>query len=175
MKKRSLLCAILLITAATSVQAAEITRYQNADPSFLPILQGVVVPPNSELFYLSGQVASPIDPAKPAAQLTPADFGDTKTQTVSILNTIKGILESHGYKMSDLIKMTVFCKADPKLGTLDFYGMNDGFKQFFNTRDNPHTVARSAVQVAALANPNFLLEIEVVAAKAPAPPKAARR
>ena len=167
MKKPSLLTAALLIAAATAGHTAEITRYQNADPSFLPILQGVVVPPGAEFFYLSGQVASPIDPAKPAAQLTPADFGDTRTQTISILNTIKGILESHGYKMSDLIKMTVFCKADPKLGTLDFYGMNDGFKQFFNTRDNPHTVARSAVQVAALANPNFLLEIEVVAAKAP--------
>ena len=92
---------------------------------------------------------------------------DSKTQTISILSTIKRILESHGYAMSDLIKMTVFCKADPKLGTLDFAGMNDGFKMFFNTRDNPHTVARSAVQVASLAGPNFLLEIEVVAAKAP--------
>lgn len=175
MKKSSYLAAVLLSTAATAGHVAGITRYQNADPTFLPILQGVVVPPNSEFFYLSGQVASPIDPAKPTAQLTPTDFGDTRTQTVSILNTIKGILESHGYKMADLIKMTVFCKADPKLGRLDFYGMNDGFKQFFNTSDNPHTVARSAVQVAALANPNFLLEIEVVAAKAPAHHKAARR
>lgn len=162
--------ALFLLSAACLAEAgetAEIKRYQNADPSFLPILQGVVVPPGSEFFYLSGQVASPIDPAKPAAELTMADFGDTRTQTISILSTIKRILESRGYAMSDLIKMTVFCKADPKLGTLDFAGMNDGFKQFFLTRDNPHTVARSTVQVAALAGPNFLLEIEVVAAKAP--------
>ena len=43
--------------------------------------------------------------------------------------------------------------------------MNDGFKSFFGTPDNPGTVARSTVQVAALANPAFLVEIEATAAK----------
>lgn len=48
---------------------------------------------------------------------------------------------------------------------MDFAGMNDGFKQFFGTADNPATVARSTVQVAALAGPAFLVEIEATAAK----------
>jgi 2-iminobutanoate/2-iminopropanoate deaminase len=68
--------------------------------------------------------------------------------------------------MSDVIKLTVFVAGDPKLGgKMDFAGMNDGFKQFFGTADNPGTVARSTVQVAALAGPAFLVEIEATAAK----------
>ena len=43
--------------------------------------------------------------------------------------------------------------------------MNDGFKQFFGTAENPTTVARSTIQVTALAGPNFLVEIEATAAK----------
>ncbi|MCB8829672.1 hypothetical protein LJD47_32150, partial [Escherichia coli] len=70
-----------------------------------------------------------------------ADFGDTKTQTVSVLGKIKAILAEHGYTMADLIKLTVFVAGDPKLGNkMDFAGMNDGFKQFFGTADNPATV-----------------------------------
>jgi enamine deaminase RidA (YjgF/YER057c/UK114 family) len=38
---------------------------------------------------------------------------------------------------------------------------------FFGTTENPNTVARSALQVAALAAPWGLVEIEVTAAKMP--------
>ncbi len=68
--------------------------------------------------------------------------------------------------MSDVIKLTVFVNGDPKLGgKMDFAGMNEGFKMFFGTTENPNTVARSTVQVAALAAPAFLVEIEATAAK----------
>ncbi len=78
-------------------------------------------------------------------------------------------MAAHGYTMADVIKLTVFVAGDPKLGgKMDFTGMNDGFKMFFGTPENPGTVARSTVQVAALAGPNFLVEIEATAAKAPA-------
>lgn len=36
---------------------------------------------------------------------------------------------------------------------------------FFGTRENPNSVARSTVQVTALASPAFLVEIEAIAAK----------
>ena len=100
--------------------------------------------------------------------MTPDDFGDTKTQTISVLNKIKAQLASQGYAMSDVVKMTLFIAPDPKLGKMDFAGANAGFKQFFGTAENPNTVARSAFQVAALAAPQFLIEIEATAAKAPA-------
>jgi enamine deaminase RidA (YjgF/YER057c/UK114 family) len=38
--------------------------------------------------------------------------------------------------------------------------MNEGFRQFFGTAENPNTVARSTIQVAALAAPGYLVEIE---------------
>jgi enamine deaminase RidA (YjgF/YER057c/UK114 family) len=124
------------------------------------------------MFYLSGQLAAPLDPKKPMSPaLTIADVGDTKTQTISVMNKIKALLEAQGYKMSDVIKLTVFVAGDPKLGgRMDFAGMNEGFKQFFGSPDNPVTVARSTIQVAALAHPAFLVEIEATAAKMPARP-----
>ena len=160
--------AALLIAGQANAQAVE--RYKQpatpAGPAM--ILQGAKVKAGSDILYLSGQLASPIDPSKPVGPgTTMADYGDAKTQTISTLNKIKAALASHGYAMSDVFKMTIFAAADPKLGKMDFAGINEGFKQFFNSADNPNTVARSAFQVAALAGPNFLVEIEVIAAKAP--------
>lgn len=68
--------------------------------------------------------------------------------------------------MSDVIKMTAFVSGDPALGgQMDFAGFNAGFREFFNTDENPNTLARSTVQVAALVRPYFLIELEVVAAR----------
>lgn len=70
--------------------------------------------------------------------------------------------------MSDVVKLTVFVVGDPKLdGKMDFAGFNAGYREFFGTAANPNLVARSTVQVAALAGPNFLIEIEATAAKMP--------
>jgi len=167
--KGLIVAAALAIMGSTALSAAEITRLKAAGPTPALILQGVLVPAGADTFYLSGQLASPTDPAKPmSASLTIEDFGDTKTQTVSILTKIKGLLAGRGYAMSDVIKMTVFVAGDPKLGgRMDFAGMNEGYKQFFGTADNPNVVARSTIQVAALAAPWALVEIEVTAAKTP--------
>jgi len=163
---------LLSLTAgllAAPASAAEITRFKAAGAAPSLILQGVSVPAGADMLYLSGQLASPIDPAKPMSpSLTIADFGDTKTQTISTLTKIKAILAAHGFAMSDVIKMTVFVVGDPAMGgKMDFAGMNEGFKMFFGTTENPNTVARSALQVAALAAPWGLVEIEVTAAKVP--------
>jgi enamine deaminase RidA (YjgF/YER057c/UK114 family) len=152
---------------ATAAPAAGVTRNllpaANGKPA--RILESVEVPAGATTLYVSGQLASPIDPTKPMASMTMADFGDTKTQALSALAKIKKIVESRGYAMSDVIKMTLFLAADPKLGKMDFEGVNAAFETFFNVPSNPTTVARSAVQVAALAGPNFLVEIEVTVAK----------
>jgi enamine deaminase RidA (YjgF/YER057c/UK114 family) len=159
--------AILAFTALAAPAGAQLVEKHANTPAGL-ILQSVAVKPGATTLYLSGQLAAPLDPASkiPAAQLTMADFGDTRTQTISVLNKIKVILKQRGYAMSDIIKLTVFVAGDPKLGgKMDFAGMNEGFKQFFGTAENPGTVARSTVQVAALAGPAFLVEIEATAAK----------
>ncbi|WP_157216974.1 RidA family protein [Flavisphingomonas formosensis] len=144
-------------------RAADIVRHPNPPPA--PILMGVTIPAGAEIVMLSGQVPAPIDPAKKDRL---EDFGDTRTQTISVLNKIKAGLGTLGYSLSDVVKLTVFLVGDPKLnGKMDFAGFNEGYKQFFGTAENPNLVARSTVQVSALASPYFLVEIEATAAKAP--------
>jgi len=153
----------LLAASAAPAGAAGIQRYATTPPG--RILIGAEVPPGASIFFVSGQLASPVDPSKVSSPPTIAEFGDSRTQTISALNKIKAILAAHGFAMSDIVKMTLFIAPDPKLGKMDFDGVNAGFAMFFNTKENPNTVARSAFQVAALAGPQFLVEIEVTAAK----------
>ena len=49
---------------------------------------------------------------------------------------------------------------------LRYAGMNQAYRTFFGTAENPELVARTTVQVAALGAPHFLVEIEATAAKA---------
>ena len=164
----TVLLAVAAVAAPASAQA--VNRITNPPPAI--ILSGAIVPAGAAIFHLSGQLASPIDATKPVTGVE--SFGDTKTQTISIFNKIKAILEKQGYKMSDVFKLTVFVTAAPNMaGKMDFAGFNDGYKQFFGTAENSNLVARSTVQVAALAGPNFLIEIEATAAKMPASMKKA--
>jgi len=159
---KAISASLAAIALAASANAAEINRIANPPPAL--ILSGVIIPPGAEMFLLSGQLASPIDPAKTDSIEA---YGDTKTQTVSTFRKIKAVLEKQGYTMKDVVKLTVFVTGDPKLGgKMDFAGFNAGYREFFGTAENPNLVTRSTVQVAALAGPNFLIEIEAVAAKA---------
>ncbi len=66
--------------------------------------------------------------------------------------------------MKDVVKMTVFLAGDPAKGNkLDFPGLQAAYTRFFGTVDQPNKPARSAMQVAALAVPWALVEIEVIA------------
>lgn len=163
MKTIALAAAALLAAALPgTLHAQAVNRIGNTPQA--NILTGAIVAPGAEIFHLSGQLAAPIDPSKPAT--TVEAYGDTKTQTISIFNKIKTILAAQGYTMADVFKMTVFVTAAPGMdGKMDFAGFNAGYREFFGTAENPNKVARSTVQVAGLAGPNFLIEIEVTAAK----------
>jgi enamine deaminase RidA (YjgF/YER057c/UK114 family) len=127
-----------------------------------PIANGVWA---GDTLYLSGQLASPVTPADPAKG-TPAVYGDTKAQAFSALTKIQALLKEQGLDMKDVVKMTVFMAGDPALGNkLDFAGMMASYMQFFGTKEQPNKPARSAMQVAALAAPWALIEIEVIAVK----------
>ncbi|KEQ51435.1 RidA family protein [Sphingobium chlorophenolicum] len=154
----------LLVGGAGSAHAApQVVRHGAEGPS--PILTGVTVPAGAETLYLSGQVPPVAD--KAADPATPAAYGDTRTQTVGIFRKIEALLAAQGYGLKDVVKLTVFLVGDPKLGgKQDFKGFSEGYAQFFGTAAQPNKVARSTVQVAALANPGFLVEIEAVAVKA---------
>ncbi|MBO9671212.1 MAG: endonuclease [Sphingobium sp.] len=125
------------------------------------ISSSVDIPAGSRIVMLSGSTASPVDPAKPD------EFGDTATQTKSILTKIKATLEGMGLGMGDIVKMNVFLVAPTPGGRMDSAGMNDVFKTFFGTPEQPNRPARSTVQVAALGRPTTFVEIEAMVAKAP--------
>jgi enamine deaminase RidA (YjgF/YER057c/UK114 family) len=127
--------------------------------------QSVVIPAGSETLLLSGMVPTPIAEGKTDSF---AAFGNTKTQTIAVMERIKAALKDRGYAMSDVVKLTVFLVGDPALGgKMDFAGMNEAYKMYFGSADNKNLVTRSTIQVAALAAPYYLVEIEATAAKAP--------
>jgi enamine deaminase RidA (YjgF/YER057c/UK114 family) len=72
-----------------------------------------------------------------------------------------------GLGFGDVVKMLVFLVADPadKDGHMDFAGFMQAYTQYFGTPEQPNLPARSAVQVAGLAAPGMLVEIEVILAK----------
>lgn len=169
MQIRSLVAALACATAAVPVAATAqdtIVRLKR-NPEAL-ILDAARVKAGADVVYVSGQLPSPLDPAKPMSQVTSlAEMGDTKTQTISVLGKIRDILATQGFGMQDVVKLNLFVAADPALGRMDFAGVNEGFRQFFGTTENPETVARSTFEVAALVGPHFLIEIDAIAARTP--------
>ena len=72
-----------------------------------------------------------------------------------------------GLGFGDVVKMTVFLVANPASseGHMDFKGFMEAYTQYYGTAEQPNLPARSAVQVAGLAAPGMLVEIEVVVAR----------
>lgn len=152
----------VLLTAATltgSVQAQTVVKHIQTEKA--AIATGVWV---GDTYYLSGQLADPVTPAD-KEKGTAAEYGDTKTQAASVFAKIQKALQAQGLDMGDVVKMTAFLGPDPKTGKLDFAGMQSEYLKYFGTATQPNKPARSAFQVAALAAPWALLEIEVIAVK----------
>lgn len=62
--------------------------------------------------------------------------------------------------------MQAFLVGDPeKNGKMDFVGFMEGYTQFFGTKEQPNLPSRSVMQIAALASPAWLVEIEVTAVR----------
>jgi len=148
-----LAAALLALPLAATAQTS-VTRIPLPNNSTFPISEGVWV---GDTLYLSGS----IDPA--AMKGTP---GDTQTQTVNVLQAIQKTLAEQHLTLGDVVLMHAYLAGDPaKGGKMDFAGFMAGYSQFFGTKDQPNKPARSAMQVAALAAPGALIEIEVIAAR----------
>ena len=164
MRHPSLALLSLLLIAPCLAAGDEVIRHKLPNGSTFPISAAVEVPAGKTLVFLSGMVPTVADPA--ATPNTVAAYGDTHTQTVAVLKVIEAQLQGMGLGMGDVVKMQVFLVGDPaKDGKLDFAGMMEGYSQFFGTKQQPALPVRSAMQVAALANPGFLVEIEVMAVR----------
>ncbi|GLR86442.1 RidA family protein [Bradyrhizobium iriomotense] len=150
----------LLAIAHAGTTYAEVIRHPIPNSTF-PIAQAVQVTGNATTYYVSGQV--PPVANKDADPQSREAYGDTKTQTVGVLNRIKGILDGLGLTMGDVVKMQVFLVHNAS-APMDFKAFMEGYTQFFGG-SQPNLPARSVVGVASLANPGFLVEIEVIAVK----------
>ena len=158
--KPAALLTLAALLASTLAARADVVRYPIPNSTF-PIALAVQVPATAATYYLSGQVPPVVN--KDADPSSLQAYGDVKTQTVGVLNRIKGILEGLGLGMGDVVKMQVFLVHDAR-APMDFKAFMEGYTQFFGGTQ-PNLPARSVVGIAALANPGFLVEIEVVAAK----------
>jgi enamine deaminase RidA (YjgF/YER057c/UK114 family) len=156
--------AVALALAFVSAHAADVVRHPLGGGSTFPIARAVSVPAGYETIYHSGITPAPANPN--AEEGTPAYWGDTRTQTLSVFSRIKQSLDAMGLGFGDVVKMTVFLAGDPALGgRMDFEGFMQAYSQVFGTKEQPHLPARSTVQVAGLVSPGMLVEIEVVLVK----------
>jgi enamine deaminase RidA (YjgF/YER057c/UK114 family) len=159
MKLRNAVMGTVLLAVSYVAQAQVTVKHIQTEKS--PIAIGVWA---GDTYYLSGQLASPVTPAD-SAKGTEAVYGDTKTQAASVFAKIQKALQDQGLDMKDVVKLTVFLGPDPKIGKLDFVGMQSEYVKYFGTEEQPNKPARSAFQVAALAAPWALLEVEAIAVK----------
>jgi enamine deaminase RidA (YjgF/YER057c/UK114 family) len=156
-----LLLSPLLALPAAAAPSQAIVRHKIPNSDF-PIAQAVTLPPGTTIHFISGQVPPAVD--KSADPNSLAAYGDTQTQTTGVLTRIQDILKGMGLTMGDVVKMQVFLVGDPaRNGKADVAGFMQGYTRFFGGAQ-PNLPARVVVQVAALSNPGWLVEIEVVAA-----------
>lgn len=160
MKLQALWLAAVSACIFSNAANSEVVRHPIPNSSF-PIAQSVQVSGNATTYYVSGQVPPAVN--KDADPSSVAAYGDTKTQTLGVLSRIKAILEGLGLSMGDVVKMQVFLVHSAS-APMDFKAFMEGYTQFFGG-SQPNLPARSVVGVASLANPGYLVEIEVIAVK----------
>lgn len=162
MKQRFVAVLLALAGSAQPVQAHDIIRH--ATPS-VPVASSVQVPAGSDLLFLSGVLADVADSSAAAGSVE--RLGDTQTQASSVLAKIDRQLQAAGFGMKDVIKMNVYLVADPrKSAGMDLDGLMNAYLQFYGLAIRGESLpARTTVQVAGLAVPGALVEIEVVAAR----------
>ncbi|MFU8865278.1 MAG: RidA family protein [Rhodobacterales bacterium] len=156
--------AIAFSMLAASASAQDVIRHAIPDSDF-PISRAVEIPADATVVYLSGAVPSVIDDA--AEPGSAEAYGDTEAQTVSVLEAIEGTLGDLDLTMGDVYKMQVYLVAPEEGAAMDFGGFMDGYTQFFGTDAQPNLPVRSVFEVAGLANPAWLVEIEVTAVRPP--------
>ena len=165
MKTCAGMALLLAALPLSSLHADDVVRYPLMGGSKFPIARAVEIPAGTTLIFHSGMTPTPKDANAPKG--TPEYWGDTTTQALSAFGNLKASLDDMGLNFGDVVKMLVFLVADPadKDGHMDFQGFMKAYTQYFGTPEQPNLPARSAVQVAGLAAPGMLVEIEVILAK----------
>ncbi len=124
--------------------AKKVIQTERAPKPIGPYSQAIQI---ENLIFLSGQI--PIDPA--TGKLV---AGGIREKTRRVLENLKGILESQGLGMEDVVKVNIFLKD-----MRNFSPMNEVYTTYFSSSPP----ARSTVEVSRLPE-DVDLEIEAVAA-----------
>ena len=131
--------------------------------SALPIATSGLVLAGSDVVFVGGTLPDAANPAAPAGSAERA--GDTAAQAHSVLAKIAAELAAQGFAMSDVVKMNVFLVGDPNRGGVaDYAGLMSAYLKYFG-KEEGGLPARTTLQVAGLAVPGALVEIEVIAAR----------
>jgi enamine deaminase RidA (YjgF/YER057c/UK114 family) len=118
----------------------------SSNPAFSQV---VVVEAPARTIYVGGQNA--VLPDGSIAGTTLAE------QTVQVLRNVKAAVEAAGATVDDIVKWTIY--------VVDGQSFDEGFAAFmaeWGQRPDPPVI--TGVKVVALANPQFLVEIDAVAA-----------
>ena len=107
----------------------------------------VEVPPNARTLYISGQVPVAADGS------TPEGIED---QVVLAFDNVQTVLAEAGMSLDDVVRVNVYLTDESYF---------PAFRDRRNRLFTDHKAASTAVAIAALAHPQFKVEIEAVAAK----------
>lgn len=147
--------------AAQDAVAPDSVHYYGLGPRSL-LAGGVVIPADRAVVWTSGTVPPVFNERAEAG--TRERYGDTKIQAAGTLRRIEEQLQGLGLSLRDVVYIRAYLVADPQTGSIDTQGWNEAYAEFFGTASNPTRPARSTVGVAALVNPDWLIEIEAFAA-----------
>lgn len=125
-------------------------RRENPDrvhPPLGPYSHTVVVPPGAELVFISGQIGVRPD----------GTFGPTiGEQADQAFENVVALLEAHGLDVSSVVKLTVFIAAGS-----DAEAVKRGRLKHFGS----HEPASTTLYVSQLLRPEWLIEVEAIAAR----------
>ncbi len=107
----------------------------------------VEIPPNARTLYISGQVPVAADGSTP---------GPIEEQVALAFDNVQTVLAEAGMSLEDIVRINVYLTDEAY-----FPAFRDQRNRLFTS----HKAASTALAVAALAHPQFKVEIEAVAAK----------
>jgi len=145
---------VALILIAQLSFADNMSQVKTLNPESLPApfmnrySHGKVVPANAEWLYTAGQTGRDVD----------GRIGDgIEEQADFVMRNLYNIVKEAGMTPDDVVKMTMYY-LDPADLPLIVAARNKYFGEHFQP-------ASTAVGIAALANPNYVLEVELIAAR----------
>ena len=111
--------------------------------------QGIILPAGARILLIGGQ--NGVD-----AKGEIVGKGDVVAQTRQALANLQRVLDAAGATLENLVKVTIIMQQD-----IDLNAAFGAWMAVWGQRTNPPTV--TALRVAGLANPDFLIEIEAQA------------